>query len=104
MPQTGSLRERSDVASCEQHACPPPSSTGIRTTGNVAGLTNFAGSWSNFCLHEPEQKKYDLPACSLSPAAVAGSIFIPQTGSVTAFLSGTVFVSIVSSFAFRTDE
>jgi hypothetical protein len=43
----------------------------------------FAGSARNFSRHIGWQKKYSFPPWTCDPAAVAGSIIIPQTGSFT---------------------
>jgi len=47
----------------------------------------FSGFAWNFAKHPAEQKKYSLPRCVDLNLAVAGSTFIPQTGSIALTLS-----------------
>ena len=47
------------------------------------GARYFAGSAANFARQPAEQKWNTLPPCSMRCFEVAGSTFIPHTGSIT---------------------
>src|SRR6266576_187421 len=59
----------------------PPKDTRLGAMGLGGAARILAGLASNFARHPAQQKKYVLPSCWVLHFAVAGSTFIPHTGS-----------------------
>jgi hypothetical protein len=81
------------LQSAGQQQCPVEQQA---TAGAAAAPTYSAGAASNFVSHPGEQKKYVSPSKFEEPIAVAGSMVIPHTGSVTAAI-----VEEVMGFSFQ---
>jgi hypothetical protein len=61
-----------------------PCPTNPDPIGLEGAFRTFSGSAWNFDMQPPQQKEYFFPWYSVENRAVAGSTFIPQTGSVSA--------------------
>src|SRR5882757_8681328 len=72
-----------DLTGASPIPCPDPSDTSPDPIGVGGEERIFSGFALNFAKHPGEQKKYSLPRYVNLSLAVAGSTFIPQTGSVT---------------------